>query len=150
MILARKPALGPGEARARARQRRYVMFLLVCSLIGGLAGFLTGLFDQGDGNLFAGDWGKLSLDPALAILIGALLTIGFVVLPVIGFRQVDEFKRENSFIGYTGGCLAALAAFPLWLALHAGQLAPAPHAFGIWVIAFVSMCASYLVARWRA
>jgi hypothetical protein len=149
MIFAKSRELGPGEARARIRQRRYIIFMAICAVVGAVVGFLTGRFDQGDGNLFAGDWDKLSLDPAVAILIAVLVTFAFVALPLFGFRQIDEFKREHNFIGFTGGCLAVLAGFPAWAALHAGKLAPAPHAAGIWAIAFVAMIASFLVARWR-
>ncbi|MFN3988733.1 MAG: hypothetical protein ACK4IS_00590 [Erythrobacter sp.] len=150
MILARKSTLGPGEARTRTRQRRQMIFLAVSVIIGGVIGGLTGAFDEGNGNLFSGDWEQLKLNPAIAIVISALLVIGFIALPLRGFRQIDEFKRENNFIGFTGGCLAVIAGFPIWAVLHAGGMLPPPHAFGVWLIGFSAMGVSYLIARWRA
>ncbi|MEA1619629.1 hypothetical protein SOQ14_11940 [Erythrobacter sp. T5W1-R] len=150
MILAKKSVLGPGEARTRTRQRRQMIFLGVSVVIGGTIGGLTGAFDQGDGSLFSGDWDKLKLNPAIAVLVSALLVIGFIALPLRGFGQIDEFKRENNFIGFTGGCLAVLAGFPIWAVLYAGGMLPPPHAFGIWLLGFFGMFASYLIARIRA
>ena len=150
MILLKKSALGPGEARTRTRQRRQIAFLGVSVVIGGIIGGLTGAFDQGDGSLFSGDWDKLKLNPAIALVIVALLVVGFIALPVRGFGQIDEFKRENNFIGFAGGCLAVLAGFPIWAVLHAGGMLPPPHAFGVWLIGFAAMGLSYLVARMRA
>jgi len=150
MILARKSPLGPGEARTRTRQRRQIAYIALGGLIGGVIGGLTGAFDQGDGSLFGGDWEQLKLDPAIAIGIAALLAVGFIALPLSGFRQIDEFKRENNFIGFTGGCLAVIAGLPIWAALYAGGMLPPPHAFGIWLIGFGAMGVSYLIARWPA
>jgi hypothetical protein len=150
MILQKKLALGPGEARTRSRQRRQIAFLGVSVVIGGIIGGLTGAFDQGDGSLFSGEWEKLKLNPTIAIVISALLVLGFIALPLRGFGQIDEFKRENNFIGFTGGCLAVIAGFPIWAVLHAGGMLPPPHAFGVWVIGFGAMGVSYLLARWRA
>lgn len=147
--MGKKSALGPGEARTRIRQRRQLVFIALGGVIGGIIGGLTGLFDQGNGNLFSGDWDKLKLNPAIAIVISALIIVGFIALPLRGFGQIDEFKRENNFIGFTGGCLAVIGGFPIWAVLHAGGMLPPPHAFGIWVIGFGAMSVSYLYARWR-
>ncbi|MFN4038312.1 MAG: hypothetical protein ACK4IB_03170 [Erythrobacter sp.] len=148
--MGKKSALGPGEARTRSRQRRQIAFLGVSVVIGGIIGGLTGAFDQGDGSLFSGEWEKLKLNPTIAIVISTLLVLGFIALPLRGFGQIDEFKRENNFIGFTGGCLAVIAGFPIWAVLHAGGMLPPPHAFGVWVIGFGAMGVSYLFARWRA
>lgn len=140
---------GPGEARLRLRERRQAAYFAVAALIGVLIGLSTSLFDQGNGNLFAGGSDQLSLDPSIAIGIAILLVFGFLVLPLSGFSQIDEMKREQNLIGYTGGCSAVLAGYPVWAVLNAGDLAPPPHAFGVWMIGFAAMAASFLYARWR-
>lgn len=150
MIWTNKAELGAGEARTRQRQRRYVLYLGFAGLVGGIIGFLVAVFDLGDGNLFSGDWDKLALDPAIAILLAVMLLFGFALLPLYGFRSIDELKREQSLIGFTGGCIAVLAGFPMWAVLHAGGHGAAPHPFGIWLLAFFGMLGSYLFARSRA
>jgi hypothetical protein len=140
---------GPGEARTRQRQRRYFRYLGFAVMIGAVIGAITGVFDRGDGSLFSSDWDKLALHPAIAIVLAAMLLFGFALLPLYGFRTIDEFKREHNLIGFTGGCTAVLAGFPMWAVLHAGGMGSAPDPFGIWMLAFVGMFASYLYARWR-
>lgn len=149
MIWKAKPNLGPGEARSMTRRRRYLAYLAFCGLVGGIAGFATGFFDQGDGNLLAGDFELLRLPPMLAVVIAVLLLAGFLALPIISFRMVDDYQREQGLIGYSGGFLAVMSAFPAWAALHAGGFVPPPHAFGLFAIGFVSIGLSYLYARWR-
>ncbi len=149
MIWNAKPNLGPGEVRSMTRRRRYFAYVVFCGLVGGIAGFATGFFDQGDGNLLAGDWELLRLPPMQALLIAALMLAGFLALPIISFRMVDDYQREQGLIGYSGGFLSVMGAFPTWAALHAGGFVPAPHAFGLFAIGFVSMGVSYLYARWR-
>ncbi len=144
-----KDSLGPGEVRSLTRRRRYFAYLAFCGLVGFVAGFGTGFFDQGDGNLLAGDWERLRLPPMMALGIAALLLAGFLGLPIFSFRLVDDYQREQGLIGYAGGFLAMMAAFPTWAALHAGGFVPAPHAFGLFAVGFVSMGVSYLYARWR-
>lgn len=97
--MGKKSALGPGEARARTRQRRQLVFIALGGVIGGIIGGLTGVFDQGNGNLFLGDWDKLKLNPAIAIVISALVAIGFIALPLRGFAQIDEFKPKTTSSG---------------------------------------------------
>lgn len=149
MILRKKADLGPGEARTRQRRRNQFVYLAIAGVIGGVIGAITGFFDQGDGNLFAGDWEKLSLPPALALGLVVLLLAGFVGLPLYGFRKVDDYKRQHNLVGFTGGCLAVQAGFPVWAVLHAGGFVPPPHAFGIFAIAYVAMIVSFFYARWR-
>lgn len=150
-MIWRKPTdeLSPGEARTRQRQRRHLIYIGCAGVVGGLIGLTTGLADGGTGNLFAGDWESLALPPAVAILLAALLAFGFVLLPLSGFRLIDDYKREQNLIAFTGGCVAVLAGFPIWAVLHAGGLVAAPHPFGIWMIGFFSMFLSYLYAWWR-
>ena len=149
MILRRSSELTPGEARTRQRQRRYASYMVVAALLGGITGFFTGFFDQGSGNLLAGDFDELRLAPGLAIVLSGLLLAGFLVLPLWGFRLIDDYKREHSYIGYTGGFLAVTTAFPVWATLHAGGFVPPPHAFGVFAIGLVAMGLAYLYARWR-
>lgn len=150
MIFRKSDNLGPGEARTRQRQRRQMIYIACAGLIGGVTGFLTGAFDRGDGSLFAGDWDKLALDPAVAVLIAVLLVLGFVALPLYGFCTIDEHKREQNLIAFTGGTVAVLAGFPVWAVLHAGGLGSAPHPFGVWLLAMAGMVCAYFFAIWRA
>jgi hypothetical protein len=141
---------GPGEARTRQRQLRQALYIGVAVIVGAIIGGLTGFFDRGDGNLFGSEWDQLALDPAMAILLAALLLFGFGFLPLYGFRTIDEMKREHNLIAFTGGCTAVLAGFPMWAVLHAGGLGAAPHPFGVWLLAFGGMTVAYLYAWWRA
>ncbi|WP_017663966.1 hypothetical protein [Porphyrobacter sp. AAP82] len=141
--------LGPGETRTRQRQRRQIFYIGVAALFGGVIGFSTGFFDEGTGSLFSGDWENIKLPPALALGLVVLLLGGFLVLPLWGFRMIDDYKREHNFIGFTGGCVSVLAGYPIWAVLYAGGFAPPPHAFGIFGIAYVSMILAFLYARWR-
>jgi hypothetical protein len=144
------PATGPGEARTRQRQRRQALYFGFAVMVGAIIGLITGAFDRGDGNLFSSEWDKLSLDPAVAILLAALVLVGFAILPLYGFRTIDEMKREHNLIGFAGGCTAVLAGFPMWAVLHAGGLGNAPHPFGLWLLGFGGMTVAYLYAWWRA
>jgi hypothetical protein len=150
MIWNNKPeALAPGEARERQRNRRQFLYIGLAGLIGGAIGFVTGFFDRGQGSLFAGNWEALDLPPALAILVVLMLAGGFLALPLYGFRMIDDYKREQNLVAFTGGCLAVLSGFPIWAVLHAGGFTPPPHAFGVFAIAFFAMLLSFLYARWR-
>ena len=119
---------GIGEARTRERRKRQWIYLAFGGFVGGVAGFFVGFFDQGEGNLFRGDWEQLSLDPTLSLVIAALFLFGLLVLPIYGFRMIDDFKREWNLIAFTAGALAVISGFPVWALLYAGGFAPAPHA----------------------
>jgi hypothetical protein len=150
MMFGKKTDLGLGEARTRQRQRRQMLYLGVAVAIGGIIGLVTGVFDQGDGSLFSSDWDKLALDPAVAILLAVLVLLGFAILPLYGFRTIDEMKREHNLIGFAGGCTAVLAGFPMWAVLHAGGIGAALHPFGVWLLGFIGMILAYLYACWWA
>ncbi|WP_285710065.1 hypothetical protein [Erythrobacter oryzae] len=147
--LAEPASGGPGERRTLQRQRRQMGYIALAGVLGGLIGLITGIFDQGDGSLFGGDWESLKLPPMLALGLVVLLIGGFVVLPLWGFRMIDDYKREHNYIAFTGGCVSVLGGYPIWAVLYAGGFTPPPHAFGIFAIAYVSMIASFLYARWR-
>ena len=142
--------LGPGEAATRKRRINQAIYIGFAGILGGVIGFTTGFFDQGDGSLFGGDWDELKLAPGIALALAIGLALAFLILPLYGFRKIDELKREHNYIAFTGGCLAVLAGFPIWASLYAGGFTPAPHAFGVFMIAFVSMSISYVYAYFRA
>jgi putative flippase GtrA len=144
-----KKDLSPGEARTRQRQRRQIGYALVAAIAGGLIGFFTGFFDQGNGSLFSGDWDQLKLSPAAAIGLSIALIAAFLALPLWGFTQIDDYKREQNLIGFTGGCLAVIAGFPVWVALHAGGFLPAPSAFGVFLLAFAGMIVTFVGVKIR-
>ncbi|MFN7159764.1 MAG: hypothetical protein ACK4MR_13905 [Erythrobacter cryptus] len=81
MILRRPEGLGPGEVRSRQRARRQLAYLITAGAVGGVIGLITGAFDEGDGNLFAGNWAALALDPAVAILVAVLHAGGLGAAP---------------------------------------------------------------------
>ena len=143
-------AKGTGEARVRERNRKQALYIAFAALVGGAIGGITAFADRGDGNLFANDWDKLVLHPAVAILLAVMLLFGFAILPLGGFRTIDELKREWNLIGFTGGCTAVLAGFPMWAVLHAGGIGAAPTPFGVWALAFGGMIIAYLFAWWRS
>lgn len=143
------PPSGPGEIRTRQRSRTQMIYIAFAGTVGGMIGLATGIFDQGDGSLFGGDWEQLKLPPLLAIGVAIMVLGGFVALPLYGFRMIDDYKREQNLVAFTGGCLSVIAGFPVWAVLHAGGLVPPPHAFGIFALAYVSMILSFLYARWR-
>lgn len=142
-------AAGPGEERTRQRIRKQTLYIGFAGIIGGVIGFVIALSDLGDGNLLSGDWDKLTLPPAVAIVLVAMLLFGFGLLPLSGFRMIDDYKREHNFIAFTGGFVAVLAGFPMWAVLHAGGIGSAPDPFGIWLLGFGGMTVAYLYAWWK-
>ncbi len=148
MTDAEKGAAGPGEARMRLRNRKQALYIAFAALVGGVIGATTSFADRGDGDLFSNDWDKLALDPMVAILLAVLLLFGFAILPLYGFRSIDELKREWNLIGLSGGCTAVLAGFPMWAVLHAGGIGSAPTPFGIWALGFGGMMIAYAYAWW--
>jgi hypothetical protein len=149
MIGKNKVPLGPGEARTRQRRRNQLVYLGVAGLIGGVIGGATGFFDQSDGHLLRGGLDSLKLPPVLAIVLALGFLAALLALPLYGFRMIDDYKRERNLISFTGGCLSVLAGYPMWAVLHAGGFVPAPHALGLFLIAYASMILSFLYARWR-
>ncbi len=149
MTIPKNGELGPGEARTRQRRRTQMIYLGVAAIIGGTIGGMAGFFDQGDGNVFSGNWESMKLPPTIAIIIAVGFLAALLALPLYGFRMIDDYKRERNLIAFTGGCLSVLAGYPMWAVLHAGGFVPAPHAFGMFAIAYVSMIVSFLYARWR-
>lgn len=149
MMADKARPIGSGEARTRRRRRNQIIYLAIGAVAGGVIGAATGFFDQGDGNLFVGRWENLKLPAEAALGLAALLVGAFVALPLYGFRMIDDYKREQNLVAFTGGCLAVIAGYPVWAVLYAGGFVPPPHAFGIYAIAFVAMLGSFLFARWR-
>lgn len=145
-LLIGSTASGPGEARTHERHRRQIKYFAVALVLGCMIGAITSIFDTGDGSLFSGDWEDLSLPPAAAIAAVIVIIGGLFALPIYGFRQIDDYQREQNYIAFTGGMLAVLVGFPVWAVLYAGGFTPPPHAFGIFAIGFVSMFVAYGIA----
>jgi hypothetical protein len=150
MTLSDNAGTGTGEARVRQRNRKQALYIAFAGLVGGVIGAITAMSDRGDGSLFSNEWDKLALDPPVAILLAVLLLFGFGILPLYGFRTIDELKREWNLIAFAGGCTAVLAGFPMWAVLHAGGIGGAPTPFGVWLLGFGGMSVAYAYAWWRS
>ena len=142
--------IGPGEARMKARRRREIMTYIFAGILGGVIGFIVAVADQGDGNLFNGDWDKLVLDPTIAVILAITLLLSLIALPVWVFSLTDELVRERNLIGYTGGSMAVMGGVPAWAVLHAGGLAPFPTAAGAWTIGFFATMIAFAIAWIRS
>lgn len=150
MSIDENPQLSPGEARMRQRKRREIITYVIAGFVGGVIGATIAIADRGDGNLFNGNWDDLVLDPVIALILAAALILALIALPVWAFTVSDELVRQRNLIGYAGGSMAVMGGVPAWAVLHAGGLAPAPDAFGVWVIGFVVTFATFAVAWLRS
>lgn len=140
----------PGKARTRRRRRRQLLFLGIAGVIGGVLGGVVAGSDTGGSDLFSGNYAELAIEPRLAIVLALGFFFALVLLPLWGFTQIDELQREQNFIGFTGGCLAFLGAFPMWAMLHAGGHSGPPDAFGLFGIGFAGLMLSFLYAKFRS
>ena len=141
--------IGPGEANSRRRKRRQLIYFSVALVSGGIIGGALALLEEGEGNFMSRDFAGLSLDPPVALAIGAMWLASILGLTLWGFRQIDELLIRQNMIGYTGGCLAVLTGYPLWVLLYAGGMAELPHAFGVFMLGVISMTASFAYAKIR-
>ena len=139
----------PGEARNRARQRRKWAFLIFAGLVGAVIGALLSGLENGEGNFLVGQIETLTMPAWAAIAMAAAFFFAFAVLPVWGFTQIDDYQMRQNLIGYAGGCIGAIAGYPVWAVLAMGGLVPHPTAFGIFVIAFTVTILTFLVAKLR-
>ncbi len=132
-MISQKPQLGPGEARTRQRQRRQMLYIGFAGIVGGIIGFMTGFFDQGDGSLFSNEWDKLSLDPAVAIVTALLLLFGFALLPLYGFRSMTSSSASRTLSASPAGVSRCSPGFRCGV-LHAGGIGrlPIPSECGRW------------------
>lgn len=139
----------PGETNTRRRQMRMVIYMLSSVAIGGAIGLVLALSEEGEGSFFSRDFAGLSLDPNLAIAISVALFFAFVIFPVWCFTQIDELLRKQNMVGLAGGCIAVISGYPIWVMLYAGGFAPYPHAFGVFLLSYGGMIASFLLAKLR-
>jgi hypothetical protein len=133
----------PGEANTRRRKRRETLTYIFAGVLGGVIGGILAIADQGDGNLFTGDWANMTIDPTIAVILAVALLLGLIAFPLWCFGQIDELVRERNLIGYSGGMMAVMGGVPAWAVLHAGGLAPYPSAAGAWAIGFVATFAAF-------
>ncbi|MEL6488299.1 MAG: hypothetical protein AAFQ13_14290 [Pseudomonadota bacterium] len=136
----------PGEARMKARRRREIITYVFAGGLGGVIGAIVTLADQGDGNLFNGDWERFALDPTIAVILAITLVLALIALPLWVFGLTDELVQKRNLIGYTGGSMAVMGGVPAWAVLHAGGLAPFPTAAGAWAIGFFATMAAFAYA----
>lgn len=140
---------GPGEARSRQRRKRMTIYYGVSIALGFALGFGLANVEQGDGNFVLGDIESLTLDPAVAVVVALGFLIGLLVLPAWGYTQIDEHQARTNLIGMAAGCQVTIAGYPLWAALAMGGLAPMPTAFGVFLLAFLGMAATFGVLKLR-
>ena len=138
----------PGERKTRSRQRRYILYMLLAACVGAALGWLLNTGDSLASDVFA-DAQARSLSQPLAFAAIALLIGGFFVLPLWGFKHIDELQKEQNFIAFTGGAMAVLAGYPIWAVLTAASLIPAPTAFSVFMLAMIGMLATLVVVNVR-
>lgn len=141
---------GPGEAVTRRRKRRQLAYYALALALGLGIGAALSAYERGAGNFLTPDFAGLSMDPTIALTLAAVWIFAMIGLPLWGFAKIDEHLREQNLIGFTGGCLAVLAGYPVWAMLYAGGFAPYPHAFGVFAIGFLGMGASFAFAKLRS
>jgi len=142
--------LSPGEARMRVRRRREILTYVTAAIIGATVGFLMVFANNGEGDLYSGEWDKIVLDPAIAIGLAIALIVGVIIMPAWVFTISDELVRQRNYIGYTGGSMAVMGGAPAWAVLHAGGLVPAPSAAGVWLLGFIATFVTFGVAWLRS
>ena len=147
--MKRDNQIGPGEANTRRRKRRQYVFYGVAMLIVASLGAILSQVERGEGSFFSSDIANLTLEPWVALVMVGLILFALLALPLWGFTQVDELLREQNLVGMTGGCLAVLSGYPVWVMLYAGGFTEAPHAFGTFLLAFFGMAATFAYAKIR-
>lgn len=147
--MKRDEQIGPGEANTRRRKRRQYVYYGVATVIGASLGAILSQVERGEGNFFSSDIANLSLEPWVALVMVGLILVALLALPLWGFTQIDELLREQNLVGMTGGCLAVLSGYPVWVMLHAGGFAEPPHAFGTFLLAFFGMAATFAYTKIR-
>lgn len=150
MMVSSDLSPGPGEARSRQRRRRMIIFYSLSGFVGLALGFGLAMVEQGEGNFIKGDIAALSLEPAAAIIVALGFLVGLFAMPMWGFTQLDEHQLKNNLVSMSAGCMAAIAGYPIWATLAIGGLLPLPTAFGIFLLAFITMAVAYGVMRLRA
>lgn len=144
-----KRELGPGERAMRARARFRNRVLVAVVLFGGLLGLAMGLADKHDGPSGVLDIDKMTVSPAVAVLLAIGFLIGLVVAPLYMFRQVDELKVLRNMQSMVAGWFAVIGGFPAWQMLAAGGLAPQPTAVGLFLLAYGMTLVTFVVLKVR-
>jgi len=138
-----KPAeIGPGEAAARARQRRTLINFGTLAAIGAVVGWAAAFVENKDAPLSAG--GTM---PGWFAILAAVVTVGAVVIGSWRCdRTMDELERLDNYFAGTLGANVFLGVYPVWLILWKGGLMPEPDAMILYGAVFVTFAAAYL---WR-
>jgi hypothetical protein len=135
---------GAGERLEQARRRRKFW-------IAGI-GFVTGV---GFGVLLAVHHMDVLANERLVLpawLAAALIAVHLTV--VIGGtylqeRQRDEFERREGYRAMLGGAYLYMIAYPVWLLLWLGQLAPEPQHALLFFSFCVGVTITYLFFKFR-
>lgn len=147
--MPRDDEIGSGEAHTRRRRRRQYAFYAVAGALGAGLGAILSAVERGEGSFFSSDFANLSLEPWVALAMAALVLFALLILPLWSYSKIDELLREQNLVGMTGGCLAVLSGYPVWLMLFAGGFVEAPHAFGVFLLGFFGMAATFAYAKIR-
>ncbi|OYY72489.1 MAG: hypothetical protein B7Y47_03420 [Sphingomonas sp. 28-63-12] len=141
--------MGPGELATLARKRYKQRFFIGLVISGGLIGGLIGGFDRHEGSGTIWDFAALQLSPLVAVPAALAVLIGMVGVPLYMFGKIDELAVRRNLRGMAAGWLAVMGGFPAWFVLAAGGLAPAPTAFGVFLLAYGVTLITFLILKWR-
>jgi hypothetical protein len=135
---------GVGEARERARSRRWRNILLGAGAMGLIPGFLLG-YSLNDS----------ILDPSttwpgwIAIMLAVTYLIAVTVGSWLLYRQVDELQRQVYGKAAMVAASAVIILYPVWWILWMGALAPEPIHWVIFLTLYVIYAGGSLYYRYR-
>jgi hypothetical protein len=135
--------IGPGEAAARARSRRLLLYFVVLGAIGGVIGFVTALLEPNSANLLSGR----SVPPAFAIVAAIVILVAVVIGSLRYHSVIDEFERRDNLIAATWGANLLLGGYPVWLLLWKGGLVPEPQHLILYLAVLLTSGGVYLYRK---
>ena len=141
----KRSEIGPGEAAARARQRRLLLNFGAIAAVGFVVGLTAAFVENKDLPIWAG--GTM---PGWFAVLAAVLTVGAVGIGSwLYHRNMDELERLDNYWAGTLGANALLGGYPVWLILWKGGLAPQPDALTLYLAVFAVVTVAYLWRKFR-
>jgi hypothetical protein len=138
-----------GEAREKARTRRYWAILGGCGLIGGVLGFTMGQgTSKSDGSLTS-----FLTNDAIATTPAMIFAIAWgIAIPIMMWffhRTIDEVQERAYLWCGMIGWYAVTTITPIWWILGRAKLLPPADAMIILLISMVVSSIGYLIAKYR-